>query len=92
MTGYEIDKIIVTKFGIIVGPCKVYNTLIALERNDLITCIQNRQGRTYCLTEKGLKAMANLSIAAKEVQNISIILQNNSSGSAFQNVTNKIML
>jgi DNA-binding PadR family transcriptional regulator len=71
MTGYEIEKIIVKKFGVIIGPSKVYNTLITMERHGQIICTQNRSGRIYCLTEEGIKKMAELPIIAKEVQKLS---------------------
>ena len=55
MTGYGINKYFMEKVGNTANPSTIYSTLAALERESLIKCIQNQNGRVYILTDQGKK-------------------------------------
>jgi DNA-binding PadR family transcriptional regulator len=59
MSGYAIDKSLVKKFGLMVGPSTIYSKLSTLEKQGFISCSSTRSGRVYSLTEDGKQLEAN---------------------------------
>ena len=59
MSGYEIDKSLVKKFGLMIGPSTIYSKLSTLEKQGFISCATSRSGKVYSLTEEGKQLQAN---------------------------------
>jgi DNA-binding PadR family transcriptional regulator len=59
MSGYEIDKELVKKFGLMIGPSTIYSKLSTLEKQGFISCATSRSGKVYSLTEDGKQLEAN---------------------------------
>ena len=53
MSSYEINKALIKKFGLIIGPTTIYSKLSTLEKQGLLNCTVIRSGKIYCLTEEG---------------------------------------
>jgi DNA-binding PadR family transcriptional regulator len=67
MTGYEINRLFVKKFGIMIGPSMIYSKLYNVERKGLIKCVRNRAGRAYGLTEKGQEMVNNMNSVTEQI-------------------------
>lgn len=67
MTGYEINQLLVKKFGIMVAPNTINGKLSYMERSGWIKCVRNRHGKAYSLTEKGQDKMGNMPSTAAEI-------------------------
>lgn len=59
MSGYEINKALVKKFGLMIGPSTIYSKLNTLEKQGFIGCATSRSGKVYSLTEDGKQLKAN---------------------------------
>jgi len=59
MSGYEIDKELVKKFGLMIGPSTIYSKLSTLEKQGFISCATSRSDKVYSLTEDGKQLEAN---------------------------------
>jgi DNA-binding PadR family transcriptional regulator len=68
LTAYEIDNIILDKFGSRRSPNTIYTKLSSMERNELITCNCTKRGRNYTITSKGKKAVTNSSNIIDTIQ------------------------
>ena len=68
MTGYEINRFLTKKFGIIIGPNTIYSKLTSIERKGWTKSVQNRAGRAYSLTEKGKEITDNMNDISEEIQ------------------------
>ncbi len=53
MSGYEINKVLIRKFGLIIGPSTIYSKLSILEKKGLLKCETCRSGKVYSLTPEG---------------------------------------
>jgi DNA-binding PadR family transcriptional regulator len=74
MTGYEINRFLTKKFGIIIGPNTIYSKLTTIERKGWTKSVQNRAGRAYCLTERGREITDNINSIAEETRSFIKIL------------------
>jgi DNA-binding PadR family transcriptional regulator len=53
MSGYEINKALIKRFGLIIGPSTIYSKLSTLEKQGLLTCEACRSGKIYSVTQEG---------------------------------------
>lgn len=53
--GYDLIKILHSKFRVFLSPGTIYLTLSSLEEGDLIRGTQEQRKKVYELTEKGIK-------------------------------------
>ena len=68
MTAYGINNHFISKIGEAASPSTVYNKLAELEREGLIICVRDRQGRAYGLTDKGRRIANNAEANSEEVK------------------------
>jgi DNA-binding PadR family transcriptional regulator len=66
MTGYSINKYFLEEFGYIASPSTIYCALAKIERDGLIKCIGNKNGRVYALTEQGKEVVKNIENKIKD--------------------------
>jgi DNA-binding PadR family transcriptional regulator len=57
ISGYDAITFIHTKYGFLVSSGTIYSMLYSLERNGLISGINEERKRVYKLTEKGAKTL-----------------------------------
>jgi DNA-binding PadR family transcriptional regulator len=67
MSGYEISKALIKKFGLIIGPSTIYSKLFTLEKQGLLNCTESRSGKVYSLTEEGKQLAANTESVLNDV-------------------------
>ena len=60
MSGYEVNKALVKKFGLMIGPSTIYSKLTTLEEQGLLLCTKNRSGKVFYLTNDGKQIEANM--------------------------------
>ncbi len=60
MSGYEVNKALVKKFGLMIGPSTIYSKLTTLEEQGLLLCTKNRSGKVFGLTNDGKQIEANM--------------------------------
>jgi DNA-binding PadR family transcriptional regulator len=53
MSGYGINKALIRKFGLIIGPSTIYSKLKTLEKKGLINCEIRKSGKVYSITPEG---------------------------------------
>ena len=74
MTGYGINGFFNEKLGITASPSMIYASLSGLERKGWIRCVNNRSGRTYCLTDQGKEMVNLLPSISEEIQRFTRLL------------------
>lgn len=74
MTGYEINSVIMKKFGVLVGPSTVYSKLSNMERKGWIRTLRENPGRVYGLTSQGQHKADRIKGISKEIQSFVRIL------------------
>jgi DNA-binding PadR family transcriptional regulator len=67
MTGYEVNRLLAKKYGIMVAPNTINSKLSAMERSGWTSVVRNRHGKTYSLTSKGQVTVDNLPSIAAEI-------------------------
>ena len=75
LTGYGINVLFMTRFGIMVSPSMIYATLVSMERKGWIKCVSNRNGRVYSLTDQGREIADNIRGIAEEIRSFTVTLQ-----------------
>ena len=53
MSGYGINKALIKKFGLIIGPSTIYSKLKTLENKGLVECEICPSGKIYSITSEG---------------------------------------
>jgi DNA-binding PadR family transcriptional regulator len=69
-SGYQILKYLHNEFNILFSPGTVYNDIYSLERKNLIVGDGDENGRIYCVTEKGERALASTAKTSKKIQEL----------------------
>lgn len=67
MSAYEINKALVNKFGLMIGPSTIYSKLSTLEKQGCLNCETSRSGKVYGLTEEGKQLEANTATLLADV-------------------------
>lgn len=67
MSSYEINKALIKKFGLIIGPTTIYSKLSTLEKQELLNCSVIRSGKVYYLTEEGKQLETNTQTVIDDV-------------------------
>lgn len=74
MTAYEIDNLILQKFGGKRSPNVVYTRLSTMERKGLIKFNESRHGRVCSATEKGRNLVGTMPRIIEEIQSFAPIM------------------
>ncbi len=74
MTAYEIDNLIMKKFGGKRSPNVVYTKLANMERRNLISYVNSKYGRVYNITAKGKKITENMAKIIEDIQSFVLFL------------------
>jgi DNA-binding PadR family transcriptional regulator len=69
-SGYQIFKHMQGEHDILFNPGTIYNEIYALERNNLIKGEGDKNGRIYCITEKGEQALSSTAKTSKQIQDL----------------------
>ncbi len=69
-SGYQILKHLHEQYDILFSPGTIYNEIYSLERKNLIQGEGDENGRIYCLTEKGEKALTSTIKTSKQIQDL----------------------
>jgi DNA-binding PadR family transcriptional regulator len=76
MSAYQINKLIVKKFGILIAPNTIYAKLSTMERQGWIKRTRNGNSKTHNLTEQGQQIISNLPALTEEIhQTIKALLK-----------------
>ena len=67
MSSYEINKALVKKFGLMIGPSTIYSKLSTLEKQGFLSCAPSRSGKVYTLTEEGKQLEASMGTILEDV-------------------------
>jgi DNA-binding PadR family transcriptional regulator len=69
-SGYQILKHMHEEYDILFSPGTIYNEIYALERKSLLKGEGDENGRIYCLTEKGERALCSTAKTSKQIQDL----------------------
>ena len=69
-SGYQILRQLYDGYDILFSPGTVYNEIYLLERKGLIKSDGDDNGRIYCLTDEGQKALEKTAKTSKQIQEI----------------------
>ena len=67
MTGYEVNRLLVKKHGLMLAPNTINSKLSAMERSGWTKRIRNRHGKTYSLTDKGQEKVDSMPSITAEI-------------------------
>jgi DNA-binding PadR family transcriptional regulator len=70
LSGYDVIGIIHKKYDVLVSSGTVYSQLYSLEREGLISGVQNKRKRIYELTEEGEKVIGDIMRVNGQIQNL----------------------